>query len=54
MDHIIGGVAARTMYETDVIDDEVLDNVEAAIERGGFSATQLDMIANPGEHPSIL
>ena len=54
LDHIVGGLVAGQVCESDKIDDEILAQVDAAVEAGGLSFTRLDMIANPGEHPSIL
>ena len=47
------GVAGQ-VCDSDKINDEILEQVDATWGAGGLSLTRLDMIANPGEHPSIL
>ena len=54
LDHIVGWLVAGQVCESDKIDDEILAQVDAAVGAGCLSFTRLDMIANPGEHPSIL
>ena len=53
----MGGLVAGQVCESDKsdkIDDEILRQVDEACDAGGLSFLRLDMIARPGEHPSIL
>jgi hypothetical protein len=54
LDHIVGGLVAGQVCESDKIDDEILEQVDAAVEAGGLSeaSTHRFSVLNGGAPPA--